>query len=166
MLQTPRAPRLRDLLTLCVVAIAPVAAGQAGAGDGPQPSLGSRSADDVWHFADEPDVTAGIGTRGLPNAYMIVRLDRDALQASLARISKRRHNAPLPVLTLPMPGRLVRSFQDRGRAPAGPRGCPGLPRARPRHGGRPDRMDGEGPARNRDDAAGFGLRRSGARCCG
>ena len=78
-----------------------MAAGQAGAGDGSQPPLGSGSADNVWHFADKPGVTAG--TRGMPNAYMIVRLDRDALQASLAQVSKRRHNAPLPVLTLPMP---------------------------------------------------------------
>ena len=103
MLQTPRAPRLRDLLALCVVAIAPVAAGQAGAVDGSQPLSGSRSADNVWHFADKLDVTADVGTRGMPNAYMIARLDRDALQASLARVSKRRHNAPLPVLALPMP---------------------------------------------------------------
>ena len=95
--------RLRDLLALCVVAIAPVAAGQAGADDGSQRSLGSRSADNVWHFADKSGVTADVGTRGLPNAYMTVRLDRDSLQESLARVSKRRHNAPLPVLTLPMP---------------------------------------------------------------
>ena len=80
-----------------------MAAGQAGAGDGSQSLLGSRSPDNVWHFADKPGVTADAGTRGMPNAYMIVRLDHGALQASLARVSKRRHNAPLPVLTLPMP---------------------------------------------------------------
>ena len=103
LLQSPRALRLRDLLALCVVAIAPVAVGQAGADDGSQRPLGSRSADNVWHFAGNSGVTADVGTRGLPNAYMTVRLDRDALQESLARVSKRRHNAPLPVLTLPMP---------------------------------------------------------------
>ena len=80
-----------------------MAVGQAGADDGSQPPLGSRSEDNVWHFAGKSGVSGDVGTRGLPNAYMTVRLDRDAFQENLARVSKRRHNAPLPVLTLPMP---------------------------------------------------------------
>ena len=119
MLRSSCARRLRDLLALCVVAIAPVAVGQAGADDGSQRPLDSRSADDVWHFADKPGVGADVGTRGLPNAYMTVRLDRDALQESFARVSKRRHNAPLPVLTLPMPdGSFARFRVDAAPGPS------------------------------------------------
>ena len=119
MLRSSCARRLRDLLALCVVAIAPVAVGQAGADDGSQRPLDSRSADNVWHFADKSGVSADVGTRGLPNAYMTVRLDRDALQASLARVSKRRHNAPLPVLTLPMPdGSFARFRVDAAPGPS------------------------------------------------
>ena len=119
MLRSSCARRLRDLLALCVVAIAPVAVGQAGADDGSQRPLDSRSADNVWHFADKPGVGADVGTRGLPNAYMTVRLDRDALQESFARVSKRRHNAPLPVLTLPMPdGSFARFRVDAAPGPS------------------------------------------------
>ena len=96
-----------------------MAVGQAGADDGSQRPLGSRSADNVWHFADKPGVSADVGTRRLPNTYMTVRLDRDALQESLARVSKRRHNAPLPVLTLPMPdGSFARFRVDAAPGPS------------------------------------------------
>ncbi len=86
------------MLALWIVAVAPVAAGQAGAGDGPPPQ--SRSGDNVWHFAEESDV---IGTRVTPDAYRAASMDRDTLLGTLTRVAERRHNEPQPVLTLPMP---------------------------------------------------------------
>ena len=79
--------------------MARVAAGQADAGDGSPPQV--RSADNVWHLAEESSDV--IGTRVTPDAYRAVRLDRNTLLDTLARATERRHNEPLPVLTLPMP---------------------------------------------------------------
>lgn len=75
-----------------------MAVGQADAGDEPTPHSGS--ADNVWRFADETDVTRA---RVTPDVYRAARMDRDTLLATLARVQERRHNEPLPVLTLPMP---------------------------------------------------------------
>lgn len=103
-------------LALCIVAVAPVAAGQADADDDSPPQV--LSADNVWHFAEESDV---IGTRVTPSAYRAVRVESDTLLATLARAAERRHNEPLPVLTLPMPDGsfarfLIEAAPDRGLA--------------------------------------------------
>ena len=75
-----------------------MAVGQADAVEGFTPDSGS--ADNVWRFAEETGVTQ---TRVTPDVYRAVRVDRDTLLATLARVEERRHNEPLPVLTLPMP---------------------------------------------------------------
>ena len=98
LLRSPRAPRLGNLLALCAMVVAPVAAGQADAGDS-DPAR-SPSADNVWRFPDQPNDTE---TRFAPDAYRAARMDRDTLLAVLERVSERRYNEPLPVLTLPMP---------------------------------------------------------------
>ena len=76
-----------------------MAAGQPEAGDGSPPQV--RSADNVWHLTKES--SGVIGTRVTPDAYRSARVDRNTLLAALARAVERRHNEPLPVLTLPMP---------------------------------------------------------------
>ena len=102
-------------LALWIVAVAPVAAGQAGAGDGPPPHV--RSADDVWHFAEESDA---IGTRVTPDAYRAASMDRDTLLATLTRVAERRHNEPQPVLTLPMPDGSFARFRIEAAPEPGP----------------------------------------------
>ena len=108
LLRSPRAPRLGNLLALCAMVVAPVAAGQADAGDS-DPAR-SPSADNVWRFADQPNDTE---TRFAPDAYRAARMDRDTLLAVLERVSERRYNEPLPVLTLPMPDGAFARFTIR-----------------------------------------------------
>jgi len=72
--------------------------------------LGSRSTDDVWHFADMPDFDE---TRVTPDAYRTVVMDGEVLAAILERVSERRYNEPLPVLTLPMPDGTYARFRLR-----------------------------------------------------
>ena len=71
---------------------------------------GSRSADDVWRFADQQEITE---TRVAADAYRAVRMDRNSLLEVLGRVSERRYNEPLPVLTLPMPDGSFARFRLR-----------------------------------------------------
>ena len=114
--QSSRAPRLKSLIALCVVALASFSAGQDIEGDGSQPASRS-SPDGVWQFADTPDVRAGM--RGMPEAYAAARMDRDTLRAILARVSKRTMKSRRPVLTLPMPDGAFARFRIEATAEPG-----------------------------------------------
>ena len=106
--QTPRTSWFGNLLAVCVIAVAPVAFGQTDANDDAPPV--SRSADDVWRFADPQEIT---GTRVAADTYRVARMDRDNLLEVLERVSERRYNEPLPVLTLPMPDGSFARFRIR-----------------------------------------------------
>ena len=109
LLRSPRAPRLGNLLALCAMVVAPVAAGQADAGDS-DPAR-SPSADNVWRFADQPNDTE---TRFAPDAYRAARMDRDTAPRSLwSGCRNVSYNEPLPVLTLPMPDGAFARFRIR-----------------------------------------------------
>ena len=110
----PRPPGFCNLLALCAIAVAPTAIGQPDASDA-SPS-GSRSADDVWGFVDQPEI-GPLGTTA--DAYQAVRMDQDTLLGVLERVSERRHNEPLPVLTLPMPDGSFARFRIRAAAQQG-----------------------------------------------
>ena len=106
--QSPRTSRFGNLLALCLIAAAPVALGQTDANDDAPPI--SRSVDDVWRFADLQEIT---GTRVAADTYRTARMDRDNLLEVLERVSERRYNEPLPVLTLPMPDGSFARFRIR-----------------------------------------------------
>ncbi|MYD97727.1 MAG: hypothetical protein F4X98_10120 [Gammaproteobacteria bacterium] len=109
-----RTPSFCNLLALCAIAVAPTVVGQPDASDASPSS--SRSADDVWAFVDQPEIGP---LRATADAYRAARMDQDTLLGVLERVSERRYNEPLPVLTLPMPDGSFARFRIRAEPQPG-----------------------------------------------
>ena len=91
------------LAALCTLALTLSAADRSVGGD-PPTTEGSRSEDGVWRFADERSVSADADRPiGLPQAYVVARIDRARLQTILEQASARAPNARLSALALPLP---------------------------------------------------------------